>query len=322
MERKHQFSLLYFLITFFVLISLQNYLFAPHVENFSYSEFKTVLNKGFVRDVVVEQEVIRGTLKVENLEGVLPPPKVAEFKKMGKGDRMFSAVRVEDPGLVGDLEKAGVQFSGVRVNTWFRSILSWMLPALLFVGIWMLLMRRFTAGSGLMAIGKSKARVVVEKETGVRFQDVAGIDEAKEEVQEVVEFLKNPERYGRLGGKIPKGVLLVRVPGTGKTLLARAIAGEAAVPFFSMSEELGLIAYDHRNQQALLPSPFPAAREYSEETARLIDQAVGHIVEEAHKRVKQILQERRGTLERLAKTLLEREVLEGKDLQEILRPAT
>ncbi|MBI3015173.1 MAG: ATP-dependent metallopeptidase FtsH/Yme1/Tma family protein [Candidatus Tectomicrobia bacterium] len=236
MEKKQQsFSLWYFLIAFFFVLLLQNYLFTPRVANLTYSEFKELVRRGLVKEVVIEQEVIRGELKMENLEGVLPPKKVEEFGKMGEGDRRFFSVRVEDPGLIGDLEEAEVKFTGVRINTWFRTILSWVLPALIFVGIWVLLMRRFSAGSGLMAIGKSKAKVYVEKETGVTFADVAGVDEAKEEVQEIVELLKNPQRYGRLGGKNPKGVLLVGVPGTGKTLLARAIAGEAGVPFFSMS---------------------------------------------------------------------------------------
>src|SRR5207244_1803395 len=113
------------------------------------------------------------------------------------------------------------------------TLLSWVLPAVVFAGVWVLLMRRFGPQQGLMAIGKSKARVYVEHKTGVTFDDVAGIDEARGELMEVVDFLKNPDRYRRLGGKIPKAVLIVGAPGTGKTLLAKAVAGEASVPFFS-----------------------------------------------------------------------------------------
>ena len=118
---------------------------------------------------------------------------------------------------------------------WLSVLLSWVLPVLLFFGLWLLLLRRVGSQGGLMALGKSKARVYVEHQTGVSFDDVAGIDEAQHELVEIVDFLKAPGRYQRLGGKIPKGVLLVGAPGTGKTLLAKAVAGEAGVPFFSLS---------------------------------------------------------------------------------------
>src|SRR5262249_41935004 len=116
-------------------------------------------------------------------------------------------------------------------------LLSWVVPAVVFFGLWTFLARRMSQGlgGGLMSIGKSKAKVYVESDTGVRFDDVAGVDEAKDELREIVEFLKNPEQYGRLGGRMPKGVLLVGPPGTGKALLAKAVAGQAGVPFFSIS---------------------------------------------------------------------------------------
>jgi cell division protease FtsH len=154
---------------------------------------------------------------------------------LGDGPHRFVAARVEDPGLVAELEQANVKYTGHVENPWLSTLLSWVLPAVVFAGVWIFVMRRFGPQQGLMAIGKSKARVYVEHKTGVTFDDVAGVDEARGELMEVVDFLKNPDRYRRLGGKIPKGVLIVGAPGTGKTLLAKAVAGEAGVPFFSLS---------------------------------------------------------------------------------------
>jgi cell division protease FtsH len=144
-------------------------------------------------------------------------------------------IRVEDPELATDLEHAGINFKGEVINEWLPTVLSWVVPVVLFVLLWNFLFKRMGPRGGMMQIGKSKAKVYIEKKTGVSFNDVAGIDEAEEELIEVVEFLKNPQKYQRLGGHIPKGVLLVGPPGTGKTLLARAVAGEAGVPFFSIS---------------------------------------------------------------------------------------
>ena len=137
------------------------------------------------------------------------------------------------------LASSGIRFAGEIENTFLRDFLSWIIPVLLFFGIWMFFMRRFASkqgfGGGFMAIGKSKAKVYMEQDVKVTFNDVAGVDEAKTELQEVIQFLKTPEKFSRLGGKIPKGILLVGPPGTGKTLLAKAVAGEAATPFFSIS---------------------------------------------------------------------------------------
>jgi cell division protease FtsH len=141
----------------------------------------------------------------------------------------FVTARVDDPGLVAELQAAHVTFTGSVENTWLTALLSWVVPALVFVGLWALVMRRMgNTQSGLLAIGNSRAKVYVEHSTGVTFDDVAGIDEARGELMEIVDFLKQPERYQRLGGKIPKGVLLVGPPGTGKTLLAKAVAASAA----------------------------------------------------------------------------------------------
>ncbi|HEY4658702.1 MAG TPA: ATP-dependent zinc metalloprotease FtsH, partial [Gemmatimonadaceae bacterium] len=144
-----------------------------------------------------------------------------------------------DPELARDLGKYPVKFTGVVESTFFRDVLSWVVPALVFVGIWYFLVRRIAEkqglGGGFLSIGKSTAKVYVETDTKVTFEDVAGVEEAKEELREIVSFLKDPKSHGRLGGRMPKGVLLVGPPGTGKTLLARAVAGEAGVPFFSIS---------------------------------------------------------------------------------------
>jgi cell division protease FtsH len=209
--------------------------FAARATNVSYSEFKALVRKGKVANLTLGKETIGGTLSTEGLEGLLPRESVEELKRLGGATRPFVTTRVDDPGLVAELEQAKVKFAGHVENTWLLTLLSWILPALVFVGVWVLVMRRFGPQQGLMAIGKSKARVYVERKTGVTFDDIAGIDEARGELMEVVDFLKNPDRYRRLGGKIPKGVLIVGAPGTGKTLLAKAVAGEAGVPFFSLS---------------------------------------------------------------------------------------
>ena len=185
-----------------------------------YSKFQTLLNQDQVADVEIGPSYITGSLK----------------KAEPGGLDKFVTTRVP-ADLAQSLDKHGVTYSGVVENHFIRDLLSWILPAIVFVGIWMFAIRRMGQGGlgGLMQIGKSRAKIYVEKETKTTFADVAGVDEAKEELIEIVNFLKDPVRYGRLGGRSPKGVLLVGPPGTGKTLLARAVAGEAGVPFFSIS---------------------------------------------------------------------------------------
>jgi cell division protease FtsH len=217
------------------MLLLQPGLFAARAHPVSYSEFKTLVGKGKVSDLVLDQQAIGGAVALEGIESLLPKDTVEALKRGGGATARFVTVRVEDPGLVAELEQARVKFEGHVPNTWLATLLSWILPAVVFVGVWLFVMRRFGPQQGMMAIGKSKARVYVERKTGVTFEDVAGIDEARGELMEVVDFLKNPERYRRLGGKIPKGVLIVGAPGTGKTLLAKAVAGEAGVPFFSLT---------------------------------------------------------------------------------------
>ena len=216
--RRQTFSVGYFILAALALFWLQT-LLSPQARQIPYSEFRDMLAKGWVQQVVLSDTLIRGTLKSEH---------AADQKN-------FVTVRVTDDQLVPELQKQGVLYEGQYESPVLNAIVSWVLPAIVFVGIWALAMRRMGPGAGVMAFTKSRARIYAEKETGITFQDVAGQDEAKEELQEIIQFLKEPGQYRLLGGKLPKGVLLIGPPGTGKTLLAKAVAGEANVPFFSIS---------------------------------------------------------------------------------------
>src|SRR5919108_1865744 len=238
-KRQQQFSIGYFILAMLIIFGLQTYLAAPPVETIGYSEFKGLVEKGQVANLVVGEKTIRGEIKPGAVKTTVSPARLKNLGKEfqeGKKPLPFVVVRVEDPQLVSDLQKSGVAFKGEVTSDWIPTVLSWVVPVVLFFLLWNYLFKKVGSGAGgLMQIGKSKAKVYIEKKTGVTFNDVAGIDEAEEELVEVVEFLKNPQKYQRLGGHIPKGVLLIGPPGTGKTLLARAVAGEAGVPFFSIS---------------------------------------------------------------------------------------
>ena len=222
MEKHHKFSIWYVLIAVWVVLLLHNWIVQMFaVQRIPYSEFVKALHEGRVVEVAVTQDRIQGKMKIAD--------------QGQEEERAFSTVRV-DPDLSELLEKYNVTFKGVVETNFLRNLLSWIFPVLLFVGIWYLMMRRLAAQQGsFMTLGRKKAKVYMEDEVGVTFDDAAGVDEAKEELVEVIEFLKSPEKFTRLGGKLPKGILLVGPPGTGKTLLARAVAGESGVPFFSMS---------------------------------------------------------------------------------------
>ncbi len=204
-------------------------------DELSYSEFKRLVKAGKLKEVTLSEQLVRGTAQPDALGLVLPAGRTPALACKPGQECAFVAVRVADPGLVDELEQAGIRYAGRQDSNWAGSLLWWALPLLVLFGLPRLLGKGGGLGEGLLGIGKSHARVYMAAKTGVTFADVAGIDEAKEELMELVEFLRNPERYRRLGGKIPKGVLIVGAPGTGKTLLAKAVAGEAGVPFFSIS---------------------------------------------------------------------------------------
>ncbi len=224
-QRKAHFSFWYFVAAMLLLAWVQGALLEPQSERVSYSELKQWVRENKVENLLLGPERIQGELKKEQEQG--------QEKKQKKG---FFVVRVDDPELVKLLDEKGIKYSGQAENKWIALIISWLLPLGIFVLFWSFIMRRMGGGpQGVLSVGKARVKIYAEKEVGVTFDDVAGIDEAKSELQEIVEFLQHPEKFQRLGGRIPKGVLLVGAPGTGKTMLAKAVAGEAGVPFFSMS---------------------------------------------------------------------------------------
>ena len=221
MDTKQTWNLGYWVLALLLLVMLQDiWVGASHVQTVPYSEFEKALSDGLISQVTVTDRTISGRLKASN------------------GNKTTMAATLVEPALSERLAKFEVPYTRVVENTILRDVLSWTVPALVFLGLWFFLFRRFADKQGVggfLSIGKSRAKVYVQTDTGVTFADVAGVDEAKHELEEVVDFLKHPQEYSRLGAHIPKGVLLVGPPGTGKTLLARAVAGEAGVPFFSIS---------------------------------------------------------------------------------------
>jgi cell division protease FtsH len=250
MKKGPQFLL--YLLMLLAFISLFRLFSEQPAEEISYSTFKTLVTEKRVKDLVITRENIKGTR--------------TDAKVAGK-DKGFSVVRVEDPDLVKNLDASGIAYRGATSDNWLRDfLLTWILPLAVLMIIWSFVFKRMGGGGptqSFMSFGKSRAKIYSESDVKVTFQDVAGVDEAKEELMEVVEFLKHPDKFTKLGGRIPKGVLLVGPPGTGKTLLAKAVAGESKAPFFSMSGSefvemfVGVGASRVRDlfQQALLKAP-------------------------------------------------------------------
>ena len=221
MKKQHRFSIWYALLGVWLVLLLHNLIASAFlVKTIPYSEFIGLLENGQVSEIAISKDDIQGKF-MDSADG-------------GGKEVLFRTVRV-DPEISQLLEDNNVAYSGRIQSNFMGTVMSWLIPIGLFLGIWLFMMRRFQQQSGFMQIGKNKAKIYMDDDVGVRFTDAAGVDEAKQELEEVTAFLKEPERYTRVGGQIPRGILLVGPPGTGKTLLAKAVAGESGVPFFSLS---------------------------------------------------------------------------------------
>ena len=221
MKKQHKFSIWYVILGIWGVLILHNMIAsALVVKTIPYSEFNKLVNEGRVSDISISADQIQGRM----------------FTSDGDSEKgeLFRTVRV-DPDISGFLEDNNISYSGRIDSNFLGTLLSWVVPVFLFLGIWLFMMKRLQQQSGFMSIGKSKAKIFVEDDVKIRFNDAAGVDEAKQELEEVIEFLREPERFTGLGGQIPRGILLLGPPGTGKTLLAKAVAGESNVPFFSLS---------------------------------------------------------------------------------------
>jgi len=218
-EKQHKFSFWYVLLGIWIVFIVQNYIASMYaIPTIPYSQFLSLLKAGKVTEVAITANQMQGKMKVDG--GDMKP---------------FKTIRV-DPEISKTLDQYNVSFKGEIESTFLRDLFSWVFPLLLFFGVWYFLMKRMGGQqAGFMTLGKNKAKIYMENELNVRFDDVAGVDEAKQELVEVIEFLKFPGKFTDMGGRIPKGILLVGPPGSGKTLLAKAVAGESGVPFFSLS---------------------------------------------------------------------------------------
>ena len=220
-RKKMHFSFWYFLLALLAFSLIQDYIVARQTDTIPYSQFKRYVVAEKVKNLVLTPQRVTGIITTDG---------------QGRKNWPFVSVRVNDPGLVKLLDAHKIKYTGHYESKWLSTLIAWVIPIAFFFIIWKVLISRVGAGpQGVLSIGKSHAKVLADTGVGITFRDVAGIDEAKQELAEIVEFLRTPEKFTRLGGKIPKGVLLVGAPGTGKTLLAKAVAGESGVPFFGMS---------------------------------------------------------------------------------------
>jgi cell division protease FtsH len=238
MTKRPAFPINYLLAIFVLAIPLSLYFAGVQPIAIDYSDFKQLLRSGHVHDVHIGATSITGRSDVAELLERLPTAARAAISKRADKDLIrFSTSRVEDDKLIEELERVNVHYAGDVGSSWLSTLVAWIVPAAILAVVWLFMLGRFGGrGAGdVIGIGKSNAKVFVQKNIDVKFCDVEGIDEAKAELMEVVEFLRKPDRYTRLGGHIPKGILIVGAPGTGKTLLAKAVAGEANVPFLLIS---------------------------------------------------------------------------------------
>ena len=222
MEKQHKFSIWYVLLGIWFVLIFQNYMGSVFAfKTISYSEFLKLLKEGRITEVAISTNQIQGAYKGSQGDAAQ--------------EVRFKTVRV-DPDTSKLLEQYNVNFKGEFESQFLPTLLSWVIPVFLFFGIWYFMMKRMAGQQpGFMTLGKNKAKIYMQEDLQVRFADVAGVDEAKQELMAGVDFLKEPGKYTEMGGKIPKGILLVGPPGTGKTMLSKAVAGESGVPFFSMS---------------------------------------------------------------------------------------
>lgn len=234
MKDNQGFPWVYLAAVVFAIVSAQLFVGTSQRETVRYSDFVKLLQARQIDNLEISDTDISGEIVGDKLQGLLQDQQIAAIRA-GKPPYRFSTTRVSDPKLPDELAAAGVHYTGIANSTWFGSLLAWVAPALLMIVLWSVMMPRVGGSRGVLGASQSNAKVYMQSETGVTFDDVAGIDEAKAELTQIVAFLRYPDRYRRLGGKIPKGVLIAGPPGTGKTLLAKAVAGQAQVPFFSIS---------------------------------------------------------------------------------------